>query len=198
MFSWATTTNVHPIALTFLILQVPDSIHAYKHLNNHEALWDVRQLHGLSYGFDKLGHEPRCCPYERKGGQWDLWSSDRYRALVSNIRPYTKQRINVGSYYDQWPIGLAVSSSGRIFTDYTRGSYPYTLGEVVNQTAEKPYPSLELQVPVSDLGNKTSGVNFATNNSTAFISVQALIITSKTDSRPETLWVLDTGTGSDF
>ena len=97
------------------------------------------------------------------------------------------------SFYDQWPIGLAVSSTGRIFTDYTRGSYPYTLGEVVNQTSEKPYPSLELQVEASALGNKSSGINFATNNSTAFISVQALIITAKATSRNETLWVLDTG-----
>lgn len=26
-------------------------------------------------------------------------------------------------YYDQWPIGLAVSKTGRIFACYTRGSY---------------------------------------------------------------------------
>ncbi|MCJ1306688.1 hypothetical protein MMC25_000331 [Agyrium rufum] len=96
-------------------------------------------------------------------------------------------------YYDQWPIGLAVSSTGRIFVDYTRGSYPYTLGEVVNKTTEKPYPDLASQVPVDVLANSSSGVNFATNNSTGLISVQALIITSKTSKRPETLWVLDTG-----
>jgi sugar lactone lactonase YvrE len=86
-----------------------------------------------------------------------------------------------------------VSSSGRIFTDYTRGSYPYTLGEIVNKTAERPYPNLELQVVPEALGNRSSGINFATNNSTGFISVQALIITAKTSSRNETLWVLDTG-----
>jgi hypothetical protein len=26
-------------------------------------------------------------------------------------------------FYDQWPIGLAVSKSGRVFTCYTRGMY---------------------------------------------------------------------------
>lgn len=40
-------------------------------------------------------------------------------------------------YYDQWPIGLAVSSSGRLFVCYTRGTYDYTLGEAVNKTAGK-------------------------------------------------------------
>ena len=98
-----------------------------------------------------------------------------------------------GSYYNQWPIGLSVSSTGRIFVDYTRGSYSYTLGEVLNKTAEVPYPSLALQVPPSALSNSSSGINFATNNSTAFISVQALIITAATGNRSETLWVLDTG-----
>jgi hypothetical protein len=40
-------------------------------------------------------------------------------------------------YYNQYPIGLAVSSSGRLFVCYTRGQYAYTLGEAVNQTAGK-------------------------------------------------------------
>lgn len=39
-------------------------------------------------------------------------------------------------YYDQLPIGLAVSKSGRLFVCYTRGNYSYTLGEAVNKTAE--------------------------------------------------------------
>jgi len=38
-------------------------------------------------------------------------------------------------YYDQWPIGLAISSTGRFFVSYTRGTYAYTLGETVNKTA---------------------------------------------------------------
>ena len=63
----------------------------------------------------------------------------------------------------------------------------------MNTTAEQAYPSQALQVPVSLLFNHTFGVNFATGNSSGFISVQALIVTAITASRPETLWVLDTG-----
>ena len=50
-----------------------------------------------------------------------------------------------------------------------------------------------MQVPPSSFQSLTNGVSFATNNSTGFISVQALTITPATSSRPETLWVLDTG-----
>ena len=106
---------------------------------------------------------------------------------------YFELALTRNSYYHQWPIGLAVSSTGRIFADYTRGNYTYTVGEIVNKTAEKPYPSLEVQVEPSALTNSSLGVNFGTSNSTGLISVQALIITAKTDTRDETLWVVDTG-----
>ncbi|EME47134.1 hypothetical protein DOTSEDRAFT_69183 [Dothistroma septosporum NZE10] len=96
-------------------------------------------------------------------------------------------------YYDQWPIGIAVASDGRLFATYTRGDYEYTLGVIVNQTAEKPYPSAELNLPPSQLNTTLGGIPFGSNNASAFISVQAVYITSETASRPETLWVLDTG-----
>lgn len=112
-------------------------------------------------------------------------------------------------YYDQWPIGLAVSSSGRLFVCYTRGTYDYTLGEAVNKTAgktshkameglelkfplEEAYPP-NLNLPVSALNTSFNGIPFGSANSTGLISVQALYITPETSSRPETLWVLDTG-----
>ncbi|KAL9108202.1 MAG: hypothetical protein Q9227_006939 [Pyrenula ochraceoflavens] len=96
-------------------------------------------------------------------------------------------------YYDQWPIGLAVSSNSRIFTCYTRGNYTYTLGEVVNKTAERPYPNAQLNLPPNQINQTLGGIPFGSSNSEAFISVQALFITPETGSRPETLWVLDTG-----
>lgn len=98
-------------------------------------------------------------------------------------------------YHDQWPIGLAVSSTGRFFVSYTRGDYAYTLGEVVNKTAEKAYPSAELNLPPDMLNMTWNGIAFGSANSTAFINVQALYITPATrnGNRPETLWVLDTG-----
>jgi hypothetical protein len=96
-------------------------------------------------------------------------------------------------YYDQWPIGLAISSAGRFFASYTRGSYSYTLGEVVNKTAETPYPSAGLNLPTSQLNTSWNGIPFGSNNSTGLISVQALYITPEREGRPETLWVVDTG-----
>jgi hypothetical protein len=56
--------------------------------------------------------------------------------MVRNVFEVTGNhtvRIDTGQYgplleeyhyfYDQWPIGLAVSKSGRVFTCYTRGAY---------------------------------------------------------------------------
>lgn len=91
-------------------------------------------------------------------------------------------------FYDQWPIGLAVSKTGRVFTCYTRGTYAYTLGEVVNKTAERAYPNLALNSPPGGLYSVSNGVAFGSNDATGFISVQALYITPD-----DTLWVLDTG-----
>ncbi|KAL0264819.1 hypothetical protein SLS55_000772 [Diplodia seriata] len=99
-------------------------------------------------------------------------------------------------YYDQWPIGLAVSSAGRLFVCYTRGQYAYTLGESVNKTAEAPYPSAELNLPVSSLNTSYNGIPFGSADSHGLISVQALYITPKTANRDETLWALDTGRAS--
>ncbi|KAI1383731.1 major royal jelly protein-domain-containing protein [Hypoxylon trugodes] len=107
-------------------------------------------------------------------------------------------RIDTGTYgppveevhyfYDQWPIGLAVSKTGRIFTCYTRGTYAYTLGEVVNETAEAAYPNLEWNTPLQGLYTSSNGITFGSNDASHFVSVQALYVTPD-----DTLWVLDTG-----
>lgn len=91
-------------------------------------------------------------------------------------------------YYDQWPIGVAVSRTGRIFACYTRGDYDYTLGEVVNTTAEAAYPSLELNTPPDGISTELNGIPFGSNDQDHFISVQAIFVTPD-----DTLWVLDTG-----
>ncbi|CAO2653551.1 Nn.00g029620.m01.CDS01 [Neocucurbitaria sp. VM-36] len=96
-------------------------------------------------------------------------------------------------YYEQWPIGLAVSSKGRFFASYTRGNYAFTLGEAVNKTAELPYPSADLNLPVSQLNTSWNEIQFGSGNSSGLISVQALYITPENPRRPETLWVVDTG-----
>ncbi|GAD92906.1 hypothetical protein SNOG_06040 [Paecilomyces variotii No. 5] len=115
----------------------------------------------------------------------------------------TRLRVDNGTYgpaveevhyfYDQWPVGFSVSSKGRIFVTYYPGNYTYTLGEVVDETTERPYPSQEWNVPPDERTQEVDGILFGSNNRTGFISVQALYITPQTDSRPETLWVLDVG-----
>ena len=103
-------------------------------------------------------------------------------------------------YYTEWPTGVAVSSTGRIFTTFLRGgnSYQYTLGEVVNMTTESPYPSQGAQLPLSDLTFVSNNITFSPGDANAFISVQSVVITSggSDGSSSETLWVLDTGRAS--
>lgn len=47
-------------------------------------------------------------------------SATRLRVDTGSYGPSVEE---VHYYYDQWPIGLAVSKQGRIFVCYTRGSY---------------------------------------------------------------------------
>lgn len=112
-------------------------------------------------------------------------SSANVRVDTGQIGPAVEE---VHYYYDQWPIGLAVSKQGRIFVCYTRGTYAYTLGEVVNTTAETPYPNQAMNAPTGDLSTAINGIQFGSTSNATFISVQALYITPD-----DTLWVLDTG-----
>ncbi|KAI6087709.1 major royal jelly protein-domain-containing protein [Hypoxylon rubiginosum] len=91
-------------------------------------------------------------------------------------------------FYDQWPIGLAVSKTGRIFTCYTRGTYAFTLGEVINETTEAAYPDQTSNTPPQGLSQVSNGITFGSNDENHFVSVQALYVTPD-----DTLWVLDTG-----
>ncbi|KAK5116534.1 hypothetical protein LTR85_009159 [Meristemomyces frigidus] len=138
------------------------------------------------------------------GGLAQSLSTIQTEGLVQNgSRWDTRLRVDNGTYgpeieevhyfYDQWPIGIAVASDGRIFTTYTRGTDEYTLGVVVNETAEEPYPSAALNLGPDELNTTWHGIAFGSGNASAFISVQAVYITSNTSTRPETLWVLDTG-----
>jgi len=82
-------------------------------------------------------------------------------------------------YYDQWPIGLAISKKGRVFACYTRGTYAYTLGEVINQTAEAAYPSLALNTPPGGLYTTMNGIQFGSNDPNTFISVHTVYHTRR-------------------
>lgn len=99
-------------------------------------------------------------------------------------------------YYNKyWPIGISVASDGRLFASYTRGSYDYTLGVIVNKTAEAPFPTSGpvVNAPANALNTSWHGIDFGPSNASQLVNVQALYITPATGSRPETLWVLDTG-----
>ncbi|EXJ67169.1 uncharacterized protein A1O5_09816 [Cladophialophora psammophila CBS 110553] len=97
-------------------------------------------------------------------------------------------------FYKYWPIGIAVSSTSRIFVCYTRGDYEYTVTEVHSTTSETPFPCAGLNLPSDALNTTFNGIEFASANSTGLISVQALYTTPATSSgRGETLWLLDTG-----
>ncbi|CAK45090.1 hypothetical protein AnigIFM63604_011116 [Aspergillus niger] len=90
----------------------------------------------------------------------------------------------VHQYYDQFPTGVAVSSTGRMFSCYPLGldanNTRYQVAELTDSTTEVPYPSAEFNYPP---GGATT-VNYANH----LISVQSVVIDSK-----DRLWILDTG-----
>ncbi|CEH18380.1 PROTEIN YELLOW-RELATED [Ceraceosorus bombacis] len=119
-------------------------------------------------------------------------------------------------YNDQWPIGLAVyaqegGQKSNLFACYTRGDYAYTVGKIVNLTAEQAWPDASINSPeslinqtisnltgytmatqttdklISTISNLT-GYTMATQTTDKLISVQALY----TDPQGR-LWALDTG-----
>ncbi|KAI0844051.1 MRJP-domain-containing protein [Daldinia vernicosa] len=61
------------------------------------------------------------------------------------------------AYYQQWPTGIAVSSTGRMFSNYPGGLDPsnvyngrnevFAVGELTTLTSEVAYPSLEMNRP---------------------------------------------------
>jgi sugar lactone lactonase YvrE len=125
--------------------------------------------------------------------------------ITNSSRFNTNLRVDNGTYgpaieevhyfEKYWPIGIAVSSTSRIFVCYTRGSYDYTVAEVNSTTTETPYPSAGVNLPTDMLNTTLNGIELGSANSTGLVSVQALFITPAQNStgRPETLWLLDTG-----
>ncbi|GLA67822.1 hypothetical protein AtubIFM55763_000071 [Aspergillus tubingensis] len=90
----------------------------------------------------------------------------------------------VHQYYDQFPTGIAVSSTGRMFSCYPLGldanNTRYQVAELTDSTTEVPYPSAEFNYPP---GGATT-VNYADH----LISVQSVVVDAK-----DRLWILDTG-----
>ncbi|KAL8690700.1 MAG: hypothetical protein Q9218_003912 [Villophora microphyllina] len=95
-------------------------------------------------------------------------------------------------YSDLYPQGIAVSSSGRKFSNYARSLDPanvaYTVAELITNTTERAYPSAEINSPPGGAINYTTNPPTGANYQNYFIGVQSVVIDPK-----DRLWVLDTG-----
>ena len=88
--------------------------------------------------------------------------------------------------------GIAVSASGRRFSNYARSLDPnnnaYTVAELTSNNTEIPYPSAELNSqpggPINYTTNPATGANYQDY----LIGVQSVVIDPK-----DRLWILDTG-----
>ncbi|KAI9761535.1 MAG: hypothetical protein M4579_000926 [Chaenotheca gracillima] len=106
-------------------------------------------------------------------------------------------------YYDEFPTGIAVSSTGRLFSNYPpgldanntyNGTVPkYTVAELTSNNTEKAYPSVEMNSPPGGAINYTTIPATGANYPNYLIGVQSVVIDSK-----DRLWILDTGRAAMF
>ncbi len=95
-------------------------------------------------------------------------------------------------YYDEWPTGIAVSSTGRMFSNYPPGLDPmdqnYTVAELTGNTTESPYPSAEYNIPPGGRYNYSTYPPTSASSPDHLVGVQSVVIDAK-----DRLWILDTG-----
>ena len=95
-------------------------------------------------------------------------------------------------YYDEWPTGIAVSRSGRLFSNYPPALDPnntaYTVAELFPNNTERAYPSLDYNSPPGGRIDYNSSPEVATGNAEYLIGVQSVVIDGA-----DRLWILDTG-----
>ena len=95
-------------------------------------------------------------------------------------------------YYDQMPTGIAVSESGRLFSNYPSGldanNTRYQVAELTTNNTETPYPNAEINSPPGGAINYTTYPPSGANYQNYFIGVQSIAIDPL-----ERLWILDTG-----
>ncbi|KAJ4385928.1 hypothetical protein N0V85_007968 [Neurospora sp. IMI 360204] len=106
----------------------------------------------------------------------------------------------VHAYFGEWPDGIAVSSTGRLFSSFpgldpgnVNNGTPgiFTVGELTSPSTEKAYPSVEINTPpcsggAVDLADPQNPVGCGSADH--LISAQSVVIDSK-----DRLWILDTG-----
>jgi len=95
-------------------------------------------------------------------------------------------------YYDQMPTGIAVSKSGRLFSNYPSGldanNTRYQVAELTTNNTETPYPDAEINSPPGGAINYTTYPPTGANYQNYLIGVQSVAIDPL-----ERLWILDTG-----
>ncbi|KAK4555985.1 hypothetical protein LTR86_006681 [Recurvomyces mirabilis] len=101
-------------------------------------------------------------------------------------------------YYDEFPTGIAVSSKGRLFSNYPGGlnandtnngsNGRYTIAELVSNTTERAFPSTQINSPPGGAINYTTYPPSGANYANYFIGSQSIVVDSA-----DRAWVLDTG-----
>ncbi|KAF6229324.1 hypothetical protein HO133_007440 [Letharia lupina] len=95
-------------------------------------------------------------------------------------------------YSNEYPQGIAVSSTGRMFSNYARSLDPnniaYTVAELTGNNTETPYPSVAINSPPGGAINYTTNPATGANYENYLIGVQSVVIDPL-----DRLWILDTG-----
>ena len=113
---------------------------------------------------------------------------------ISDPGSYNSEALEiVFRYYDEWPTGIAVSASGRMFSNYPPALDPmnqqYTVAELhPENNTQTPYPSAEINSPPAGRINNTSYPPTGTSYTNYLIGVQSVVIDPA-----DRLWILDTG-----
>ncbi|GAB7346602.1 hypothetical protein MBLNU459_g1745t2 [Dothideomycetes sp. NU459] len=118
--------------------------------------------------------------------------------LITDPGTYGPALDLVHLYYDEWPTGIAVSSSGRMFSNYPGGldkndtvtatNGKYTVAELTGNSTETPYPSVEWNTPPGGAINYTTYPPTGANYQNHLIGVQSVVVDPA-----DRLWILDTG-----
>lgn len=99
-------------------------------------------------------------------------------------------------YYDQFPTGIAVTKTGRMFSNYPAGldmnNTRYQVAELTTNTTETPYPNAEINSPPGGAVNYSTSPPTGANYQNYLIGVQTVAIDPL-----ERLWILDTGRALD-
>ncbi|PVH95943.1 major royal jelly protein [Periconia macrospinosa] len=101
-------------------------------------------------------------------------------------------------YYGQWPTGVGVSKTGRIFTTFPPGFDPnstfdgsngrFSVGELKSKDSEVAWPNVELNSPPGGAINYTTNPPTGANYPNYIIAAQSVVIDGL-----DRAWILDTG-----